>query len=135
MQHKATNQLLITASAVVLGGLVSAGPVLAQVPDQPIPLMRVDVNKMASGYRSSEIVRSAVFNERGEKIGTIDDLIIEPNQMVPYAILSVGGFLGIGDHLVVVPFASLKFSEDKIMLPGATKDALSSMPEFSYATK
>jgi sporulation protein YlmC with PRC-barrel domain len=135
MQHKATNQWLITASALAIGGLVSAGAVLAQVPAQPIPLVRVDVNKMASGYRASKIVESAVVNEHGEKIGTIDDLIVEPNEMVPYAILSVGGFLGIGDHLVVVPLKSLKFSQDKIELPGATKDELRAMPKFSYATK
>ena len=135
MHHKALNQLIITASALAIGGLLLAGPVLAQVSEQPIPLVRVDVNKMASGYRSSVIVDSLVVNERGEKIGKIDDLIIEPSEMVPYAILSVGGFLGIGDHLVVVPFASLKFSENKIELPGATEDALRAMPKFSYATK
>jgi sporulation protein YlmC with PRC-barrel domain len=135
MQPKVMNQLLITAGALAIGGLLSAGPVLAQVSGQPIPLVLVDVNKMAAGYRSSQIVGSAVVNEHGEKIGTIDDLIIEPNEMVPYAILSVGGFLGVGDQLVVVPFASLKFSQDKIELPGATKDALRAMPKFSYAKK
>ena len=95
MQRKLTNQLLGAAGAVVIGGLLSAAPVLAQVPAQPIPLVRVDVNKMASGYRSSVIVDSPVVNEHGEKIGMVDDLIIEPSEMVPYAILSVGGFVSI----------------------------------------
>jgi sporulation protein YlmC with PRC-barrel domain len=135
MRHKATNQLVMTASALAIGVLLSAGPVLAQVPAQSIPLVRVDVNKMASGYRSSQIVDSLVVNDHGEKIGTIDDLIIEPSDMVPYAILSVGGFLGLGDQLVVVPFASLKISKDSIMLPGATKDELRAMPSFHYAKK
>jgi len=76
-----------------------------------------------------------VVNEHGDKIGTVDDLIIEPSEKVPYAILSVGGFLGIGEHLVVVPFDSLKISEYQIELPGATKDALKAMPEFRYAKK
>ena len=133
MQWKLTNQLLAAAGAVVIGGLFSAGPVLAQVSEQPIPLVRVDVNKMASGYRSSVIVGSPVVNEHNEKIGMVDDLIIEPSEMVPYAILSVGGFLGIGDRLVVVPFSSLKISSNKIELPGATKNELEAMPEFSYA--
>ena len=133
MQRKLTNQLLAAAGAVVIGGLLSAGPVLAQVSEQPIPLVRVDVNKMASGYRSSVIVGSPVVNEHNEKIGMVDDLIIEPSEMVPYAILSVGGFLGIGERLVVVPFSSLKISSNKIELPGATKNELEAMPEFSYA--
>jgi sporulation protein YlmC with PRC-barrel domain len=118
-----------------MGGLLSAGPVLAQVSPQPIPLVRVDVQKMASGYRSSEIVGSSVVNQHNEKIGMVDDLIIEPSEKVPFAILSVGGFLGVGERLVVVPFDSLKISQDMIELPGATKDELEAMPEFSYAKK
>ena len=135
MQRKLTNQLLAAAGVVVIGGLLLAGPVLAQVSTQPVPLVLVDVQKMASGYRSSQIVGSSVVNEHGDKIGTVDDLIIEPSEKVPYAILSVGGFLGIGEHLVVVPFDSLKISEYQIELPGATKDALKAMPEFRYAKK
>jgi hypothetical protein len=135
MQRKVTNQLLAAASAVVIGGFLSARPVLAQVAPQPVPLVRVDVQKMASGYRSSQIVGSSVVNEHDDKIGTVDDLIIEPSEKVPFAILSVGGFLGVGEHLVVVPFDSLRISEDKIELPGATKGALKAMPEFRYAKK
>jgi sporulation protein YlmC with PRC-barrel domain len=135
MQRKLTNQLLAAAGAVVMGGLLSAGPVLAQVSPQPIPLVRVNVQKMASGYRSSEIVGSSVVNQHNEKIGMVDDLIIEPSEKVPFAILSVGGFLGVGERLVVVPFDSLKISQDMIELPGATKDELEAMPEFSYAKK
>ncbi len=47
--------------------------------------------------------------------------------------LSVGGFLGLGDRLVVVPYDSLKMAANKIMLPGATKEALKALPEFKYA--
>jgi sporulation protein YlmC with PRC-barrel domain len=135
MQRKLTSQLLAAAGAVVIGGLLSAGPVLAQVSPQPIPLARVDVQKMASGYRSTHIVGSPVVNEHNEKIGMVDDLIIEPSEKVPFAILSVGGFLGVGERLVVVPFDSLKISQDMIELPGATRDELKAMPEFSYAKK
>lgn len=146
MQRKLTNQLLAAASAVVIGGLFSAGPVLAQVSRQSIPLERVDVEKMASGYRSSQLVGSPVYSEDLEKIGTIDDLIIDapsrpgktssrPSEKVPVAILSVGAFLGIGEHLVVVPFHSLKISENKVVLPGATKGSLEAMPEFRYTKK
>ena len=46
--------------------------------------------------------------------------------------LSVGGFLGIGDRLIVVPYDSLKIAANKIMLPGATKDALKVLPEYIY---
>lgn len=131
MQNRFVMRLL-AATAVSGGVILSAGSVLAQVSGQPIPLVRVDVNKMASGYRSSVIVDSPVVNEHDDKIGMVDDLIIEPSEMVPYAILSVGGFLGIGERLVVVPFSSLKISTNKIELPGGTKEELAAMPAFSY---
>ena len=51
----------------------------------------------------------------------------------PFRILSVGGFLGMGTKLVAVPHESLKVQEKKLLLPGATKDALKNLPEFHYA--
>jgi hypothetical protein len=62
-------------------------------------------------------------------------LIIEPGEKVPFAILSVGGFIGLGEHLVAVPFNSLRISQDKIELPGATKEELKKLPEFEYAKR
>jgi hypothetical protein len=109
--------------------------VLAQGTEQTVTHTRVDVQKLAKGYRSSKIVGSSVVNQHDDKIGTVDDLIIEPSDQVPFAILSVGGFLGVGEHLVAVPFKDLKVSENKIELPGATKDELKAMPEFRYAKK
>jgi sporulation protein YlmC with PRC-barrel domain len=106
---------------------------LAQGTAQTVPLVRVDVKKLATGYRSPKIVGSSVVNQNGDKIGTVDDLIVEPSEKVPFAILSVGGFLGIGEHLVAVPFNSLRISQNKIELPGATKDELKALPEFEYA--
>ena len=52
----------------------------------------------------------------------------------PYAVLSIGGFLGMGTHLVVVPYDTLKFTDNKVTLPGGTKAGLTMLPEFKYAT-
>ena len=64
----------------------------------------------------------------------IDDLIVTPNEKVPFAVLSVGGFLGVGSKYVVVPFCALPVKVTPMMLPGATKDLLKSLPEFKYST-
>jgi ribosomal 30S subunit maturation factor RimM len=77
-------------------------------------------------------VGSTVLNEANETVGTIDDLIVTANEKVPFAVLSVGGFLGMGSKYVVVPFSSLQVEDKKIVLPGATKDSLKSLPEFNY---
>jgi sporulation protein YlmC with PRC-barrel domain len=93
----------------------------------------VDVVAVAQGMRTEDIKGKPVVNEKGEKIGTLDDLIIGKDRVL-FAVLQVGGFLGLGSHFVAVPYQSLKITEApvKILLPGASKDALKNLPEFKY---
>jgi PRC-barrel domain len=95
--------------------------------------MKVDPASLTTGYRTSKVVGSTVVNEANETVGTIDDLIVTPSEKVPFAVLSVGGFLGLGTKYVVVPYNSLQVRDKKMMLPGATKDSLKALPEFKYA--
>ena len=76
-----------------------------------------------------------VVNDANETIGKIDDLLVTRDGKEPYAVLSVGGFLGMGARLVVIRYDSLKFADDKITLPGGTKDGLKMLPAFQYATQ
>ena len=82
-----------------------------------------------------EIMGKPVYNDNdaNEKIGVVDDLIITPDQYVSYAIIGVGGFLGLRKHDVAVPVSTLKDDKGKLVLPGASKDALKAMPKFEYA--
>ena len=107
-------------------------PAYSQGAPQTVTLMKVDPQSLATGYRTSKVVGSTVVNEANETIGSIDDLIVTPGGQAPYAVLSVGGFLGIGTKYVVVPFTALKIVDKKIVLPGGTKDALKALPEFKY---
>lgn len=127
--------LPFVASLAVINAVLFAGPVWAQGAQQTVTIERVDVEKLAAGYRSTKIVGSSVVNDANEKIGTIDDLLVEPSDKVLFAVLSVGGFLGMGDQLVVVPFNNLQIDGDNVTLPGGSKDALKALPEFKYATK
>ena len=122
---------LVIASALVAGSLLS-GPAMAQGVPQTVALIKVDVTKLASGYRASNIIGGTVVNEANETVGKVDELLIGADGKTPYAVLSVGGFLGLGDRLVVVPYDSLKMAANKIMLPGATKEALKVLPEYKY---
>jgi hypothetical protein len=123
----------LIAGAAIISAVLFAGPVWAQGAPQTVNIERVDVQKLAAGYRASKIVGSPVVNDANEKIGEIEDLLIEPSDKVLFAVLSVGGFLGMGEHLVVVPFNSLKITGKGLMLPGGSKDALEALPEFNYA--
>ena len=125
----------LIAGAAMVSTVLFAGSVWAQGAPQTVSIERVDVQKLAAGYRSSKIVGSPVVNDANEKIGDVDDLLVEPSDKVLFAVLSVGGFLGMGERLVVVPFSSLRVAGNRIMLPGGTKDALNALPEFKYATQ
>jgi len=80
-----------------------------------------------------QILGKSVHNDDGKKIGSIDDLIVAPDRSISYAIIGVGGFLGLRKHDVAIPVSQLKRDGHKLVLPGATKDALKALPEFHYA--
>src|SRR5580692_10120005 len=128
----------MTRSIAILAGaaLVAAslcGPAFSQGAPQTVTLMKIDPASLATGYRTSKVVGSTVVNEANDAVGTIDDLIVTPNEKVPFAVLSVGGFLGMGTKYVVVPFSSLQVQDKKMVLTRAPKDSLKSLPEFKYS--
>ena len=103
---------------------------------QNVVVIDVDVKEVAKGYRASELAGADVENSTGEKIGSIDDLIVD-REKVLFAILQVGGFLGIGGFLVAIPYNSLEINEDgsKIVLAQGSKEELQKLPEFKYEEK
>ncbi len=121
---------MTVSSAILLMSLGNA--VYAQGTPQTLGLMKVDPATLATGYRTSRVVGSAVVNEANQPIGMIDDLIVTPTETVPYAVLSVGGFLGVGAKFVVVPFNTISVADKHMVLRGATSDSLKALPEFKY---
>jgi len=127
-----TRSITLLAGAAIIAATLS-GPAFSQGAPQTITLTKVDLQSLATGYRTSKVVGSTVVNEANVKVGTIDDLIVTPSDRVPFAVLSVGGFLGVDTKYVVVPFNILVIHDKQMLLPGATKDSLKSLPEFKYS--
>jgi sporulation protein YlmC with PRC-barrel domain len=100
-------------------------------------VLGVTVDEMvnvAKGWSAKkEILGKDVYNDRSEKVGVVDDLIIAPDKAVSYAIIGAGGFLGMDKHNVAIPVNQFKMVEGKITLPGATKDTVKALPAFEYA--
>lgn len=125
----------ILANAVVISAALLAGPTAAQVTPQTVEIAKVDVQKVAAGYRASKVIGSNVTNGANETIGKVDDLLVSSDGKEPFAVLSIGGFLGVGSHLVAVPYDNLKLVDKKLVLPGGTKENLQLLPEFKYAAE
>jgi hypothetical protein len=124
----------LLAAMTVASALAASGAVYAQGAPQAVTEKRTDVVQLASGYRASKLTGVTVYNRNKDSIGTLDDLIVSPGaERTTYAILSVGGFLGMGKHLVAVPFNDLQIESRRVVLPDATKQTLETLPEFKYA--
>ena len=100
-------------------------------------VLGVTVNEivaLANGWSAKkQILGHDVYNDKNEKVGKVYDIIIAPDAAVSYGIIAAGGFLGIAKHDVAIPANHFKMEKGKIVLPGATKDAIKAMPEFRYA--
>lgn len=85
------------------------------------------------GFRASKLLKADVYNDHNDKIGQVDDFVVQTDGKLTTAIIDVGGFLGIGSHRVAIPLSQFsKISTKRIVLPGASKDELKKLPEFKY---
>ena len=104
----------------------NGGPVLAAL----------DSASMRDARRASRVIGAAVYNEGNESVGEVDDIVLPANGGAPaIAVVSVGGFLGIGAKLVAVPFERLRTAGERnrwILTGAASRDDLNKMPTFSY---
>ena len=128
--------VFVTAAMIALVPMASvplSTDAQAQGAPQTVELVKLDVVKLAAGYRASKVIGSTVINDTKDTIGTIDDLLVSPDGRQPYAVLSIGGFLGMGAHMVIVPYEKLMFTDKAVILPGGSKEGLKMLPEFKYA--
>ncbi|HXH46191.1 MAG TPA: PRC-barrel domain-containing protein [Bradyrhizobium sp.] len=73
------------------------------------------VSTTATGqWRTSKMDGLKVYNEANENIGTISDLLMDKSGDIKIAVIGVGGFLGMGEHLVAVPYEKLKFVNEPV---------------------
>ena len=69
-------------------------------------------------WRASKVVGLNVYNDNNESIGSINDLLTDKSGNIKAAVISVGGFLGVGEHLVAVPFDKVKFVNEPVAYTG-----------------
>ena len=69
-------------------------------------------------WRASKVVGLNVYNDNNESIGSINDLLTDKSGNIKVAVISVGGFLGVGSHLVAIPFEKIKFVNEPVAYVG-----------------
>ena len=120
-----------------LAMLATAGNAVAQVAGSTAISVTVEeMTNVARGWSAKKtILGHEIYNDNKEKVGAVEDIIIAPDKKVSYVIVEVGSFLGMGGHYVAIPIGHFKEDGDKLILPGATKDVIKSLPKFEYAKK
>jgi len=123
--------VLILAGAALLMSISAAAQVAGST---VLGVAAVELRDVTMGWSAKhQVLGKAVFNDKKERIGTVDDIVIAPDKAVSYAIIGAGGFLGVAKHDVAIPVNQFKLVDGKFVLAGATKDALKAMPPFEYA--
>lgn len=122
---------------LVLSSIALTAPSVSRAQVAGSTLVGVSVAEMrdvTSGWSAKhKILGQPVFNDKDERVGSIDDIIVAPDKAVSYAIINAGGFTGLTKHDVAIPVSQLKLVDNKLVLAGATKEALKASPPFEYA--
>jgi sporulation protein YlmC with PRC-barrel domain len=131
-----TNKILSIATLVLAGSVSAVGAARAQVAGSSTTLgvTVTEATQVAQGFSAKKnMLGKPVYNDAGERIGDVDDLIIAPDKKLSYLIVGAGGFVGIGRHDVAIPISQITRQDGRLVIPGATRDLVKSMPEFVYA--
>ena len=122
---------------LVVASIGLTTPIIARAQVAGSTLLGVSVAELRDvtlGWSAKrQILGHAVYNDSNERIGSIDDVIVASDKTVTYAIINAGGFLAVAKHDVAVPVSKLTLVDDRLVLPGATKEALKASPRFEYA--
>ena len=127
-----THARVLTVASLAAALLVSALPATAQggAPSMT-PAERHDWER---SHRVSKIIGSDVRNKAGEKIGDIRDLVVDNSGVIRLAIVSTGGFLGVGDRLHAVPWDVLTLGARDDHVLDIDKAHLQATPGFTSKT-
>ncbi|HWX59575.1 PRC-barrel domain-containing protein [Bradyrhizobium sp.] len=100
-------------AAGLIGSALLVSPVFAE---DTATTNKVGASTTAEAYhgdwRTSKVVGLSVYNSKDENIGSISDLLMDKSGNIKAAVIGVGGFLGMGEHLVAIPFDKIKFVEE-----------------------
>jgi len=115
--------LLLTSAAITTPAVAAqeSGQLMTSVPGDALPV--------------SEYYKEDVYDAHDSKIGDIRDVLLEKSGQVVAVILGVGGFLGIGEKDVAVPFNAIRVTEKdgkRYLVMDTTKEALQSAKGYTY---
>jgi sporulation protein YlmC with PRC-barrel domain len=111
-----------------LGTNLSGSPQTSAMPAGTVTTTQIPSEFRA--MRVDQLVGKSVYNSAGERVGEIDEVVVNRNSRATAAVVGVGGFLGVGEKKVVVPFDNMRMQGDRIVAPNLTKDGVNTMQSY-----
>lgn len=109
---------------VLVGSTMLATAAMAQSPTSPSTTTTppaatstapaADTMSHMGQWRSSKVVGLKIYNDSNESLGSVNDLLLDKQGKIEAVVIGVGGFLGVGEHLVAVPFEKIKWSDTPV---------------------
>lgn len=128
-------RLAVSALALIL----ASAPTFAQAPTSPMATPSFAAQQPVGESLVSMFVGQDVTNAAGEKVGDIRDLLFDKSGRISMAVIGVGGFLGLGEKYVAVPYGALTITSGakgaRIVTAALSKEALEKAPEFKPTEK
>src|SRR5438045_6805315 len=110
-------------AAGLAGAALLASVAFAQTPtattDRADTAATTSDSSFKGDWRASKLGGLSVYNDKNESIGSINDLLTDKGGNIKAVVIGVGGFLGVGEHLVAVPFDKIKFVSEPVAYTGA----------------
>ena len=120
--------------AALLGATLLSGAALAQNATTDRSNANTAVHRDGQ-WRASKLIGLNVYNDNNEKIGSIEELIVDKSAKVDDVILGVGGFLGMGEHYVAVPMEKLKWVNEPVRTSSTAPADKSTVGEANRANR
>jgi sporulation protein YlmC with PRC-barrel domain len=119
----ASTALLVTVASAQTPPTPSTTPAPATSADKASTPAASGSTTMSSSelhgdWRASKVVGLNVYNDNNEKLGSINDLLMDKSGNIKAVVLGVGGFLGMGEHLVAVALDKVKFVTEPVAYGG-----------------
>jgi sporulation protein YlmC with PRC-barrel domain len=120
-----------TTAAIALGLATFAAPATLRADDTT--QTEAATTAPATSVDAETLIGRNIVNPAGETIGEIESVVIDQDGTVRHVIVGVGGFLGVGERNVALPWESLTISDNgETVVAAATKEQLEAMPEHRY---
>ncbi|SFM19129.1 PRC-barrel domain-containing protein [Bradyrhizobium sp. NFR13] len=124
-------------TAGIVGSALLATAALAQSPSATTTTAPAAAPVTASdmtfngNWRTSKVVGLSVYNEANESLGSINDLLTDKQGNIKAVVIGVGGFLGVGERLIAVPFDKIKFVNEPVATAASSTGGSSGMKSTS----